>query len=100
MPQAVLYEFTSVTDAQYAEVSRHLNVDPQTEMGDWPPGLLSHAAGTADDGTFIVAEVWSSREEHASFTESRLGPALAAAGVTEMPHLRWVPLTHFHVADA
>ena len=97
--QAVLYEFNTVTDAQYAAVSTHLNIDPKTEMGDWPPGLLSHAAGAADDGTFIVAEVWSSREDQAAFTESRLAPALTAAGVTEMPHIRWVPLTHFHVAE-
>jgi len=61
MPEAVSYEFTGVSDADYAAVSRHLNIDPETETGDWPPGLLSHAAGTADDGAFIVAEVWSSR---------------------------------------
>ena len=98
MPEGVSYEFTSVSDADYAAVSRHLNVDPDTETGDWPPGLLSHAAGTADDGAFIVAEVWSSREDQAAFMESRLGPALAAAGVTQVPRVRWVRVTHFHQA--
>jgi len=98
MSQAVVYEFTGVTDADYAAVSRHLNIDPQTETGDWPPGMLSHAAGTADDGTFIVAEVWSSRADQEAFMKSRLGPALAAEGVTAVPRIRWVPLTHFHVA--
>ena len=97
MPEAVSYEFTGVSDADYAAVSRHLNIDPETETGDWPPGLLSHAAGTADDGAFIVAEVWSSRADQAAFMNSRLGPALGAAGVTVVPDVRWVPLVAYHV---
>src|SRR5260370_26751658 len=98
MPEAVSYEFTGVSDADYAVVSRHLNIDPETETGDWPPGLLSHAAGTADDGAFIVAEVWSSRADQAAFMESRLGPALAAQGGTAVPPVPWVRVTHFHPA--
>ena len=99
MPEGVSYEFTGVSDTDYAKVSRHLNIDPDTETGDWPPGLLSHAAGTADDGAFIVTEVWSSRADQAAFVESRLGPALAAEGVTAVPSIRWVKVTHFHQAD-
>jgi hypothetical protein len=97
MPEAVSYEFTGVSDADYAAVSRHLNIDPESETGDWPSGLLSHA-GTAEDGAFIVAEVWSSRADQAAFMESRLGPALAAEGVTAVPRVRWVRVTHFHLA--
>jgi len=51
MPEALVYEFQGVTSADYAAVSRHLGIDPETGEGDWPPGMLSHAAGTADDGT-------------------------------------------------
>jgi hypothetical protein len=91
MTQAVVYEFQGVTDAHYAAVSRHLGIDPETGEGDWPPGLRSHAAGTADDGTFIVSEVWSSREDQAAW-EAKLGPALAANGVTVVPRVRWIPL--------
>jgi hypothetical protein len=98
VPEAVSYEFTGVSDGDYAAVSRHLNINPDTETGDWPPGLLSHAAGTADDGAFIVAEVWSSRADQAAFVESRLGPALAAEGVTAVPRIRWMRVTHFHLA--
>jgi hypothetical protein len=91
MPDALVYEFQGVTDAHYAGVSRHLGIDPETGEGDWPPGLLSHAAGTADDGMFIVSEVWSSREDQAAW-EQKLAPALAANGVTAVPRARWVPL--------
>ena len=55
-----------------------------------------HAAGTADDGAFIVSEVWTSRQDQASFMESRLGAALAASGVTAIPDVRWVPLLACH----
>ena len=99
MPEGVSYEFTGVSDADYAAVSRHLNIDPETETGDWPPGMLSHAAGTADDGAFIVTEVWSSRADQEAFMKSRLGPALAAEGVTAVPRVRWVRVTHLHTAD-
>src|SRR5260370_35461731 len=88
VPEAVSYEFTGVSDADYAAVSRHLNINPETETGDWPPGLLSHSAGTADDGAFIVAEVWSSRADQAPFGEPRLGPSLAAEAATAGPPTR------------
>jgi hypothetical protein len=91
MPEALVYEFQGVTDAHYAAVSRHLGIDPETGEGEWPPGMLSHAAGSADDGTFIVSEVWSSRDHQADW-QQKLAPALAANGVTVVPRARWVPL--------
>src|SRR5690242_18483093 len=97
MPEALVYEFQGVTGADYAAVSRHLGIDPETGEGDWPAGMLSHAAGTADDGTFIVSEVWSSREDQAAW-ELKLAPALAATGVTVVPRVRWVPLIAHHRA--
>jgi hypothetical protein len=72
----------------------------QTGQGDWPAGLLSHAAGSADDGTFIVSEVWSSRAAQEAFPGSRLGPALGAAGVSGPPAVRWVPLLACHLSGA
>jgi hypothetical protein len=62
--------------------------------------MLSHAAGTADDGTFIVTEVWSSRAEQDAFMTSRLGAALDGGGVTSPPMVRWVPLLTYHLAGA
>jgi hypothetical protein len=59
--------------------------------------LLSHAAGTADDGMFIVSEVWSSREDQAAW-EQRLAPRWLPNGVTVMARVRWVPLIAHHRA--
>jgi hypothetical protein len=68
--------------------------------GDWPAGMLMHAGGTADSGELVVTEVWSSREDQASFMESRLGAALAAGGVTAPPKVTWVKLLAYHTTDA
>jgi hypothetical protein len=100
MSEALILEFTGVTEAEYAAVNKHLGIDMHTGRGDWPAGLLSHAAGTADDGTFIVAEVWSSRADQDAFMTSRLGAALAAGGVTAAPRVRWVPLVAYHQPGA
>jgi hypothetical protein len=61
MSEALILEFAGLGEAEYAAVNKHPGIDMRTGQGDWPAGLLSHAAGTAEDGTFIVAEVWSPR---------------------------------------
>jgi len=43
MPEALILEFTGVSEAEYAAVNKHLGIDMQTGQGDWPAGLLSHA---------------------------------------------------------
>lgn len=98
MPEALVYELTGVTDAHYSAVSRHLGINHETGAG-WPSGLISHAAGIADDGTFIVCEVWSSREDQADW-EQKLAPALAANAVPAPRTVRWVPLIGHYAARA
>ena len=96
MPEALILEFDGLGEAEYAAVSKHLGIDMNTGQGDWPAGLMSHAAGIADDGSFVVAEIWSSRADQEAFLNSRLGAALAAGGVTAAPTVRWVPLLAYH----
>ncbi len=100
MAEALILEFAGLNDADYAAVNANLGIDPETGKGDWPAGLLSHAGGAAGDGAFVVVEVWASQADQAAFMESRLGPALGAAGVTVVPAVRWVPLRAYHVPGA
>jgi hypothetical protein len=100
MPEALILEFTGLGEAEYQAVNKQLGIDMHTGQGDWPAGLLSHAAGKADDGTFIVSEVWSSRADQDAFMTSRLGAALQAGGVTSAPRVRWVPLLAYHLPGA
>jgi hypothetical protein len=96
MPDTLILEFTGVGAAEYAAVNSQLGIDMETGQGDWPPGLLSHAAGIADDGSFVVTEVWASQADQSAFMESRLGAALAAGVITAMPKVRWVPALAYH----
>jgi hypothetical protein len=100
MPEALILEFAGLGEADYTAVNKHLGIDMRTGQGEWPPGLLSHAAGQADDGTFIVSEVWAARADQEAFMASRLGQALAAAGVTAPPVVRWVTLLAYHQPGA
>jgi len=96
MADALIYEFDGVDKTQYDAVNEKLGLDPATGAGDWPAGLLSHIAGDADDGTFIVSEVWSSRAAQDEFMQAQLGAALADVGVPAPTKVRWVALIAHH----
>ena len=95
MSEALILEFSGLGEEQYKAVNDQLGIDMQTGAGDWPQGLITHAAGPGENGTFVVAEVWNSKADQAAFMESRLGAALAAGGVTSTPSVRWIPLVAF-----
>jgi len=100
MAEVLILEFTGVGEKEYEAVNHQLGIDMQTGQGDWPPGLLAHAAGLAEDGSFVVTEVWASRADQAAFMDSRLGAALGAGGITGMPNVRWVPAIAYHTPGA
>ena len=45
MAEALILEFAGLTDADYRAVNGNLGIDMDTGKGDWPSGMLSHAAG-------------------------------------------------------
>lgn len=96
MAEVLILAFEGVGEKEYWAVNGELGIDMARGTGDIPDGLLSHSAGTADDGRFVVTEVWSSRDAQGAFMSSRLGPALAAGGVTASPTVTWVPLIAYH----
>ena len=96
MAEALLLSFEGVGQGEYEAVNRELGIDMKTGKGDWPAGLLMHAAGKSDDGAFIVTEVWASREAQGAFMESRLGEALGKGGITAVPTITWIPLLAHH----
>jgi hypothetical protein len=100
MPEAVILQFDGVGPSEYNAVNDKLGIDMTSGKGDWPDGLLSHAAGVADSGSFVVTEVWESRQAQERCMESRLGSALAAGGVTVAPTVTWVPLLAYRTPGA
>ena len=90
MPAGLILKFTGIGLTEYRAVNAKLNIDMTTGVGDWPQGLLSHAAGTGDDGAFYVLEVWASREAQGTFMQTRLGRALQEGGITGVPQITWI----------
>ena len=96
MPAGLILRFpSSVGEADYDAVSRRIGWDPRTGQGDWPAGLLSHAAGASDEG-WIVTEVWDSKDAQAAFMGARLGPALGGQPEPVVPWFDVVAAQHRH----
>jgi hypothetical protein len=92
MAELLVLEFDGVGVSQYNAVNAELGIDQTTGEGDWPPGLTTHIGATAEGGNLIVVEVWQSRQAQEDFMSSRLGPALAAAGISSAPKVTWANL--------
>jgi hypothetical protein len=89
MAEAIILEFTSSDAAAlYNTINGILGLDPKTGKGDWPAGILSHAAGVQGDA-FVVFEVWESKAQQEEFMNSRLGPALGQAGAPAPNRVEW-----------
>lgn len=100
MAEALILRFTGVGQSEYEAVNSKLGIDMATGKGDWPAGLLLHTAGPADDGSFVVSEIWASRDAQEKFMHERLGAALAAGGISDPPAVTWVSLiAHHDLAD-
>ena len=92
MAVGLILEFSGVSKAEYDAVNEALGLDMYTKTGDLPDGLITHAAGSSDRGTFIVTEVWESKAHQEKFMQSRLGAALQKGGVTGQPTVTWIEL--------
>ena len=89
MAEAIILEFTT-PDASglYNTVNGILGLDASTGKGDWPDGILSHAAAVQGD-SFVVFEVWESQAKQEAFMNDRLGPALGQAGAPAPTRVEW-----------
>jgi hypothetical protein len=92
MAELLMLEFDGLEEKDYLAVNAQLGLDRDTGAGDWPAGLISHLAGVDQNGKAHVIEVWESQQAQADFMESRLGAALAGAGVTAVPTVTWASL--------
>ena len=93
MAACLILEFEGVTQKEYDAVNAALGLDSTTGAGDWPDGMVSHAAGLNENGDLVVIEVWDTPQHQEAFMETRLGEALAQGGVTGPPSgITWIEL--------
>jgi hypothetical protein len=74
MAVGIRIKLAGVTQEQFDAVNKH--IDP---MGNRPTGILFHASGPIEGGWGVI-DFWESRAAFDAF-ESRIGEAVAAAGV-------------------
>ena len=96
-PKQLILEFTGVSEAEYTAVNKHLGLDMHTGQGEWPAGLLSHAAGDRRrrhvhrDGAVVLAGGAGRVHEVAARRGARRGrrdvPAQGPVGAAAAYHL-------------
>jgi hypothetical protein len=79
MAYGLVLVFEGVTEADYWSVNDKLGLKQDSNEG-WPEGMIAHAGGPTDGG-WVVIEMWESKAAQEVFMSTRLGAALAAAGV-------------------
>src|ERR1039458_9433280 len=101
MAAELILEFEGVTAKEYYAVNKALGIDVESGEGDWPEGMISHAAGLREDGHFVVTEVWNSVKDQEAFMSRRLRSALAEGGIAgEGWRGRWIELIqHRHLGS-
>lgn len=79
MAYGLVLVFEGVGEEQYWAVNEKLGIG-RDGKGDYPVGLVTHLGGPTATG-WLVTEVWDAKSSQEAFMSSRLGAALAAAGV-------------------
>jgi hypothetical protein len=82
--------FEGGTQEQYDAVNAEMGVEENP-----PEGLIFHAAGPLQEGSWSVIDFWESRELFDRFQQDRLGPAIEALGDRAPqgpPHIKEFPI--------
>lgn len=80
MSYGLVLVFEAVSEKDYWAVNDKLGIKPESNDG-YPEGMIAHTGGPTDGGGWVVIEMWTSKAAQEAFMASRLGAALAAAGV-------------------
>jgi hypothetical protein len=94
MAELVVVEVEGFDESDYKRVNENLGLDLYSGTGDWPVGMLSHAAGPMEGGWKVV-EIWASQADQENFLHTRLGAAMQQAGATSQPKITWQPLVAY-----
>jgi hypothetical protein len=84
MAVGLVMKFRGLGAQRYDAIMRQLGLT--ATGGDWPEGIISHAAGATQDG-WCVVDVWESQDKFDSFLNDRLRPAFEATGGQQEPEV-------------
>ena len=80
MAVGMLLAGEAVTKESYETLTKEMFGNFPMREDQSPEGLLLHTAGATDQGWYVY-DVWESQGHFERFVESKLGPALHAAGI-------------------
>ena len=98
MAVGLVMNFKGLRAERYDAIMRELGLT--ATGGNWPDGIISHAAGATPDG-WCVVDVWESQEQFDTFLDNRLRPAFDATGGQQEPEVIpfQVHLLHEHGSE-
>ena len=80
MSYGLVLVFEGVSEKDYWAVNANLGITQGSDEG-YPEGMIAHTGGPTDGGGWVVIEMWTSKAAQEAFMATRLGAALAAAGL-------------------
>jgi len=93
MSTVMSMEWTGITQDQYNQVMRALDLDKNP-----PAGAIFHVAGFKA-GTLHVLDVWESQQAFEKFQKDRLAAAVQKAGITSQPKVQFYPAHNIYAPN-
>ena len=93
MSTVMSMEWTGVTQDQYNQVMRTLDLDKNP-----PAGAVLHVAGFMNS-TLRVLDIWESQQAFEKFQKDRLNTAVQKAGITGPPKVQFYPTYNIFVPN-
>jgi len=93
MPTVMSMEWAGITQDQYNQVLRNLDLDKNP-----PSGGIFHVAGFSG-GTLRVIDIWESQQAFEKFQKDRLTAAVQKAGITSQPKVQFYPVHNIYAPN-
>ena len=93
MSTVVMMEWQGITQDQYNQVMRTLDLDRTP-----PSGGILHVAGFTK-GTLHVLDVWESQQGFEKFQKDRLMPAVQKIGISTQPKVQFYPAHNIYAPN-
>ena len=93
MPTVMSMEWPGVTQDQYNQVMRALELDKNP-----PSGCMLHMAAF-NSGMLRCMDIWESQQVFEKFQKERLATAVQKAGITTQPKVQFFPVYNIYVPN-
>lgn len=93
MPTVMLMEWAGVSQNQYNQTMKALDLDTNP-----PAGGIFHVAGFTE-GTLRVLDIWESQQAFEQFQRDRLTAAVQKAGIGGQPKVQFYPAHNIYAPE-